>query len=99
MDSEGGLTFLNSGNNTVKSSKAGIFSRNVTHSTKIPNFKLWLNITSFGKVIKRKILKFGAGSSRFILREKISPFVTVRSRDRFTCNGGGCTRLTARNGS
>ena len=71
MDSEGGLTFPNSGNNTVKSSEAGIFSRNITHSTKIPNFKLWLNIlrgyiTGFGKVIKRKILKFGAGRSIFI---------------------------------
>jgi len=62
------------------------------HDTKIPNFKFWLNIlrgysTSFGEVIKGKILKFGIGNSRSIGKEEVPLFATVRSKGRFTYSG------------
>jgi hypothetical protein len=75
MDGKGGLTFPNIGNNIVQSSITGAFSRNIAHSTKIPNFKFWLYIlrgygTSFGKVVKRTVMKFGTRNSRSIRKEK-----------------------------
>jgi hypothetical protein len=92
MDGEGGLPFPNIGNNTMQRSETKAFTRDIAHDTKIPNFKFWLNIlreysTSFGEVIKGKILKFGTGNSRSIGKEEIPPFATVRSRGRFTCSG------------
>lgn len=101
MDGKGGLTFPNIRNNTVQSSVTGAFSINIAHNTKIPNFKFWLYIlrgygTSFGKVVKRKVVKFCIRNSRSIGEEKIPSFATTRSRDRFTYNGGGCRLLTVR---
>jgi hypothetical protein len=101
MDGKSGLTFPNIGNNTGWSSVTRAFTRNITHNTKIPNFKFWLYIlrgycTSFGEVVESKVVKFGTGNNRSIGKEKISPFATTRTRKRFTCNGGGCRLSTAR---
>jgi hypothetical protein len=92
MDGEGGLPFPNIGNNTMQRSETKAFTRDIAHDTKIPNFKFWLNIlrgysTSFGEVIKGKILKFGTGNSRSIGKEEVPLFATVRSRGRFTYSG------------
>jgi hypothetical protein len=85
MDGKSGLTFPNIGNNTGWSSVTRAFTRNITHNTKIPNFKFWLYIlrgydTSFGEVVECKVVKFGTGNSRSIGREKILPFATTRCR-------------------
>jgi hypothetical protein len=39
MDGKSGLTFPDIGNNIVQRPVTGAFTRNIAHSTKIPNFK------------------------------------------------------------
>jgi hypothetical protein len=57
MNGKGDLTFPDIRDNTIQNPITKAFAKDISHDTKVPNFKLWLNVlreddTSFSERIK-----------------------------------------------